>query len=263
MAAFLALLLQAASLARAGAPTSPEVFHERLPWAADRAGELRVGDMLIDLADAELDDRLSGDGALAIVVHSRPWARGRLSVFFDPAVPEARRQLLFEACEAWSKIASVVCVPRTSEFSFVHVTPGEGCSAKVGAGLFAWNARRNLTLGENCWTRSILVHELGHAFGLQHEHQRADRDRYIRVNWENVDPAHRYSYAILRSEIDPAPYDFDSIMHYDDVTFSKGGGAKTFVGRPGFESKAASAGQAWQPSAGDAAAMARRYGKAR
>lgn len=263
MSRLLVLLVQAAALGWAGAPTSPEELRASLPWASGRTGEIRVGDMLIDAADAELDDRLSGDGELAIVVNSRPWARGRLPLFFDPGIPEARRKLLFEACEAWTKVAAVVCVPRASEFAFVHVAYGEGCSAKVGAGLFAWNARRRITLGENCWTRSILVHELGHALGLQHEHQRADRDRYIRVQWENVDPAHRYSYAILRSAIDPAPYDFGSIMHYSDGNFSKGGGAKTFVGRPGFESKASSAGRAWQPSAGDAEAMARRYGKPR
>lgn len=249
------------------APATAESPDSRLlgapPWNAEGGGrELRLGDMILEVAGNGLDERLSGEDVLAIALKDpRPWPGGRLPVVFDPAIPEPRRRLFFDACEAWSAVASVRCLPRTREFSFLYVVPGEGCSSKVGSGLFAWTAARKMTLGEGCWSGSILMHELGHAFGLTHEHQRADRDRYIRVLWENLEPEHRYSYAVLRFAIEDSPYDFASIMHYDTGTFSKAAGLSTFVGRPGFEAEASSAGRAWKPSAGDAEAMRRRYGK--
>lgn len=34
----------------------------------------------------------------------------------------------------------------------------------------------------------IVLHELMHVLGFWHEHSRADRDRYIRVNWNEILP---------------------------------------------------------------------------
>lgn len=36
--------------------------------------------------------------------------------------------------------------------------------------------------------RGIVLHELMHVLGFWHEHTRADRDRYIRVNWNEILP---------------------------------------------------------------------------
>lgn len=36
--------------------------------------------------------------------------------------------------------------------------------------------------------RGIVLHELMHVLGFWHEHARADRDRYIRVNWHEILP---------------------------------------------------------------------------
>lgn len=39
--------------------------------------------------------------------------------------------------------------------------------------------------------RGIVLHELMHVLGFWHEHARADRDRYIRVNWNEILPGER------------------------------------------------------------------------
>lgn len=47
-----------------------------------------------------------------------------------------------------------------------------------------------VSLGPNCLRRGpgIVLHELMHVLGFWHEHSRADRDRYIRVNWNEILP---------------------------------------------------------------------------
>lgn len=47
-----------------------------------------------------------------------------------------------------------------------------------------------VSLGPSCLQRGrgIVLHELMHVLGFWHEHSRADRDRYIRVNWNEILP---------------------------------------------------------------------------
>lgn len=54
-----------------------------------------------------------------------------------------------------------------------------------------------VSLGPSCLQRGpgIVLHELMHVLGFWHEHSRADRDRYIRVNWNEIlpgKPAHAW-----------------------------------------------------------------------
>jgi len=43
-----------------------------------------------------------------------------------------------------------------------------------------------LNLGDGCRSVGVSVHELMHALGFLHEHNRPDRDEYVIVNYENI-----------------------------------------------------------------------------
>ncbi|KAF7623426.1 ZnMc domain-containing protein [Meloidogyne graminicola] len=42
----------------------------------------------------------------------------------------------------------------------------------------------------------VALHETLHALGLQHEQLRIDRDRFITINWQNVNPQHYDAFAV-------------------------------------------------------------------
>jgi hypothetical protein len=39
-----------------------------------------------------------------------------------------------------------------------------------------------------CVTRNTAMHEFLHAFGMVHEQTRADRDKYVEILYENIEP---------------------------------------------------------------------------
>ncbi|CAL1266934.1 unnamed protein product, partial [Larinioides sclopetarius] len=80
-----------------------------------------------------------------------------------------------------------------------------------------------LSLGGGCEFIGTVVHELGHAIGLFHEHQRSDRDTYITVYEQNVQAGrfHNFNKTKAIDELKWATYDYTSIMHYGEYAFSK------------------------------------------
>lgn len=68
-----------------------------------------------------------------------------------------------------------------------------------------------------CKYKGVIIHELGHALGFWHEQARPDRDKYVRILWDNmIDSAYYNFLRYTTYEVDSlsVPYDYASIMHY-------------------------------------------------
>ncbi|KAK0397605.1 hypothetical protein QR680_002189 [Steinernema hermaphroditum] len=64
----------------------------------------------------------------------------------------------------------------------------------------------------------VAIHETLHAVGLNHEQLRGDRDSFLTINWENINPQNYDFFAIADSKQFTSygvPYDYGSIMHYN------------------------------------------------
>ena len=80
--------------------------------------------------------------------------------------------------------------------------------------------------------RRLLAHEIGHLFGLFHEHNRPDRDDYIHIVWKNVQKGKENQFEIKyknQSVSFNSPYDFGSLMQYPLDHHSKQAGVPTMV----------------------------------
>lgn len=74
----------------------------------------------------------------------------------------------------------------------------------------------------------VILHELMHALGFDHMHCNSDRDKYVRIRWENVQPGFEYAFDLLDAgEYDTVGFDFSSIMLYFSTAFSKDGKSVT------------------------------------
>lgn len=86
--------------------------------------------------------------------------------------------------------------------------------------------------GPNCLgSEGRAIHELMHALGIFHEQSRSDRDRFVKIMWDNIIPAFKSNFE-KQSLINTTynfEYDYESIMHYGKNYFSKGKGKQTLL----------------------------------
>ncbi len=224
-----------------------------------------VGDMVFDARELQQGRALVRGQAGAVeyaasgfvYYRGRPWTNGVMPVAFEGYGPEDQERF-FEACREWETRANVRCVRRSNERQYLNFRNVSPCNTEVGMG----DGVRTMNMG-GCMLRGQLVHEIGHAFGLLHEHQRSDRDRYIAVNYDRVVSEYRFAYEVISSSNNVTSYDFMSIMHYPPNSYSRNG-EYIMTPRAGYEEFADTMGatvfREMVPTESDGQAMASIYG---
>lgn len=149
------------------------------------------------------------------------WPNNTVYYSIDPNLSGKER--VTDAIKHWQANSSLKFVQRSSESNYVYFTTGSGCSSYIGM----IGGRQNITLSTSCSTGST-IHEIGHAIGLWHEQSRVDRDRHIKILYENIQSGREHNFkTYAESGYDGKEFtsnlDFGSIMMYGPYSFSSNG----------------------------------------
>ncbi|XP_053690703.1 hatching enzyme 1.2-like [Sabethes cyaneus] len=151
------------------------------------------------------------------------WPNATLIYKLDGHFNRTERAFILGAMREFEKYTCVRFKERTDEKSYASIDNSDyGCWADVGRGI----GKTLVNLQQGCADAlTTPIHELMHALGFFHEHNRLDRDQFIEVVYDHMipDPSIYFNFQ-LSEDHDVTnfsiPYDIGSIMHYSKYSFS-------------------------------------------
>ncbi len=142
----------------------------------------------------------------------RPWSNRVVYYQFAPNLPNNLRNNFLIACNQWNRLAGITFRARTNEYNYIWVYPGGDDKADVGMR----GGQQIMSLNDG--NAGVAMHEMGHALGMAHEHQRSDRNNHIYVQ---PSVASQSQLRVLTTR-NYASFDFNSIMLYASKRLSNG-----------------------------------------
>ena len=139
-----------------------------------------------------------------------PWPGGEVYISLYNLNSSGLKDMFLKALNEYERETPVDFIERTNERDYISVIQTTDNSSSY-LGMIGGIQILNIAVTASYGT---ILHELGHALGLIHEHERSDRDEYINIFPENALPEKRSVIERKFDSINWTKYDFHSIMHY-------------------------------------------------
>ncbi|XP_030405278.1 astacin-like metalloendopeptidase, partial [Gopherus evgoodei] len=130
-------------------------------------------------------------------------------------------KIIKEAFADFARFTCIKFVPYSYQRDFISIMPMSGCFSSVGR----TGGMQVVSLAPACLRRGkgVTLHELMHVLGFWHEHSRADRDKYIRISWNEILTGFEINFMKSWNSNMLVDYDYSSVMHYGRYAFSMTG----------------------------------------
>ncbi|WP_299221960.1 M12 family metallopeptidase [uncultured Aquimarina sp.] len=165
------------------------------------------GDILIDV-----DDNRKSSGKTGVL-----WPNGIVYYAISSNVSDSQKQIITKAMNHWKNKTVIKFEKRTNQQAYVNFVATGGCQSFIGRK----GGMQELNVG-GCINRELLIHELGHTVGLYHEHNKYNRDQYIRILWDNIRD-NLFSRAQYKKNTTASGRDFTTGIDYESVMIYRAG----------------------------------------
>src|ERR1700730_2437965 len=158
-----------------------------------------------------------------------PWPGGTVPYVIDSALSAAQQQTYLNALREYELAANVHFVSRTSETEYMLFKYDP-------LGFDQVSGSNPQTVSVSSLTRAQILHEMGHSFGLLHEHTRSDQGTRVNVLTANITAGNKQWFNGEPNARSQASYDFESVMHFPRDLFSTQPGVlDTLQAKTGYE----------------------------
>ncbi|XP_058811442.1 hatching enzyme 1.2-like [Topomyia yanbarensis] len=185
--------------------------------------------------DVMLPDQRQANSLPTATYQSRLWPGAIVPYVFGDEFTELELFLFSHAIWQFNTQTCVRYVPRTNQPYYVTLErKGTGCWSYTGR--YTNNKWNKINLQPHCFSQGpgMVVHEMMHAVGFNHEFIRPDRDEYIWVNksatfsWTTVQSNFGVKSS-AESEVYGTEFDYGSVMMYSRFAAAAGPDYPTMV----------------------------------
>ena len=113
-----------------------------------------------------------------------------LVIKIEPDVSPDVMGVMFQAIREFETKTLISFKMLSNEKDFISINAQGGCSSALGR----QGARQFLSLANDCDNMATVIHEFMHALGVKHTQSRLDRDEYVTIIKEHVDPDQYYNF---------------------------------------------------------------------
>uniref|UniRef100_A0A1L8DQA4 Metalloendopeptidase n=1 Tax=Nyssomyia neivai TaxID=330878 RepID=A0A1L8DQA4_9DIPT len=194
----------------------------------EEMGDFFEGDM--ELTETQRRTIFDGmiDGRTGLLATRYRWPDNTVIYNFASDVNQQQRDYIESALKDISSKTCIKFARRTNQVDYVQVTTdATGCSSYVGriGGMQTLKLKSNVP-GSGCFRYGTVQHEFIHALGFHHAQAAYNRDNYVVIRWENIEPGKENNFNMKDSSTTSMfslDYDYGSIMHYSKTSFSING----------------------------------------